>query len=139
MRLRITTPLAVVVDTDKIRALRAEDATGGFGIWRGHAPFLTRLTIGVVSWRDLDDVPHYCAVRRGVFSVADDTIAIATREAVADDDLATLADTVLARFRSEAEAEREARVDSTRLQLAAIRRIVSQLQASGRGGSVDFA
>jgi F-type H+-transporting ATPase subunit epsilon len=140
MRLRITTPLSVVVDADDVRALRADDATGSFGILSGHADFLTSLAIGVVSWRGADGTPHYCAVRRGVFSVTGgQEIAIATREAVTGDDLATLDENVLARFRADTETERAERVDSTRLQLNAIRRIVSHLRASGRSGSADFA
>ena len=59
---------------------------------------------------------HYCAVRRGVLSVdAGRDIAIATREAVTGDDLATLDQTVLGRFRADIEAERTERVESTRL------------------------
>lgn len=140
MRLRITTPLSVVVDTDGIRALRADDATGSFGVLPGHADLLTSLSIGVVSWRGNDGTPHHCAVRRGVFSVTGGAdIAIATREAVAGDDLATLDETVLARFRADTETERAERADSTRLQLNAIRRIVSHLRAAGRSGSADFA
>jgi F-type H+-transporting ATPase subunit epsilon len=140
MRLRITTPLSVVVDDREVRALRADDATGSFGILPGHADLLTSLTIGVVSWRDADDAAHYCAVRRGMLSViGGQEIAIATREAVAGDDLATLDETVLAQFRADTETERAERVDSTRLQLNAIRRIVGHLRASGRSGSADFA
>ena len=48
MRLLITTPLSVVVDEDGILALRAEDATGSFGILPGHADFLTSLAISSV-------------------------------------------------------------------------------------------
>ncbi len=50
MRLRIVTPLSVVVDED-VDSLRAEDASGSFGILQGHAPFLTALAISIVSWR----------------------------------------------------------------------------------------
>ena len=140
MKLRITTPLFVVVDADDVRALRADDATGSFGILPGHADFLTSLTIGVVTWRAADGRPHYCAVRRGFLSVTGgQEIAIATREAVASDDIATLDSTVLARFQADTEAERAERTDSTRLQLNAIRRIVGHLRASGRSGSADFA
>jgi F-type H+-transporting ATPase subunit epsilon len=140
MRLRIVTPLEVVVEADGVRALRANDATGSFGIMPGHAEFLTSLTLGVVSWRAGDETPRYCAVRGGVLTVtAGEEIAIATREAVAGDDLATLDQTVLARFRADTEVERAERVDSTRLQLNAIRRIVSHLRQSGRSGSADFA
>jgi F-type H+-transporting ATPase subunit epsilon len=140
MRLRITTPLTVVIDEDGILALRAEDASGSFGILPGHADFLTSVAISVVSWQGAEGARHYCAVCRGVLSVtAGRHIAIATREAVAGDDLATLDETVLARFRADIETERAERVDSTRLQLNAIRQIVRHLRPGGRMGSTNFA
>jgi F-type H+-transporting ATPase subunit epsilon len=139
MRLRIITPLAVVVDEDGVQALRAEDSSGSFGILERHADFLTSLVITVVSWTRRDGTRHYCAVRRGVLSViAGRDIAIATREAVTGDDLATLAETVLGRFRADIEAERVERVESTRMQLDAIRQIMSRLRPSGRGGLEGF-
>jgi F-type H+-transporting ATPase subunit epsilon len=140
VRLRITTPLAVVVDDDGVLALRAEDASGGFGILPMHADFLTSLAISVVSWSVGDETQRYCAVRGGVLSVtAGRDIVVATREAVAGDDLSTLDEAVLARFRSDIEAERADRVDSTRLQLNAIRQIVDHLRPSGLSGSGNFA
>ena len=129
MKLRITTPLAVVVDEDGVLALRAQDASGGFGILPRHTDFLTSLAISVVSWKSVSGTRHYCAVRCGVLSVtAGQDIAIATREAIAGDDLATLDQTILARFHADIEAERADRVDNTRLQLNAIRQIVRHLQ-----------
>jgi F-type H+-transporting ATPase subunit epsilon len=140
MRLRITTPLAVIVDEDGILSLRAEDATGSFGILPHHADFLTSLAISIVSWQSGDETRHYSAVRRGVLSVdAGRDIAIATREAVTGDDLATLDQTVLGRFRADIEAERTERVESTRLQLNAIRQIVSHLGSRARTGGGSFA
>ncbi|MGF7212736.1 F-type H+-transporting ATPase subunit epsilon [Skermanella aerolata] len=136
MRLRIITPLSVVVDQDGVSALRAEDATGGFGIQTGHADFLTSLVISVVSWVSGDGTRHYCAVRRGVLSVtAGQEIAIATREAVAGDDLTTLDETVLAQFRADLETQRLEHVESTRLQLNAIRQIMRNLRQDGHSGS----
>lgn len=132
MRLRIVTPLEVVVDEDGVPAVRAEDASGSFGILAGHADFLTSLAISVVSWRD-DRGPRYCAVRRGVLRVAAGReVAIATREAILGDDLCTLEQTVLARFHADAEAERTERADSTRLQLNAIRQIMRHLHPDRR-------
>ena len=134
MRLRITTPLEVVVDQDGVQALRAEDLSGGFGILAGHADFLTSLAISVVSWNTTDKTRHFCAVRRGVLSVdGGQDISIATREAVLGDDLATLDETVLARFRADIETERSERVNSTRLELSAIRQIVSHLRGDAKG------
>lgn len=139
MRLRIVTPLAVVVDEDGVLALRAEDATGSFGILPRHADFLTSLTISVVSWENGTGTRHYCAVRRGVLSVVGGHgIAIATREAVAGDDLATLDETVLARFRSDVEAERSEHVESTRLHLNAVRQIMRHLRRDRQSAMGTF-
>ena len=79
-------------------------------------------------------------MRRGVLSViAGRDIAIATREAVPGDDLATLDETVLGRFRADIEAERTEHVQSTRLHLNAIRPIMRQLRPDRRGGGGDLA
>ncbi|MGA2045355.1 MAG: F0F1 ATP synthase subunit epsilon [Roseiarcus sp.] len=137
MRLRIITPLSVVVDDDEVTALRAEDASDGFGILPGHADFLTHLSISVVGWKRADARPRYCAVRGGVMTVAGGReIAIAAREAVAGDDLARLDATVLDRFRADIEAERTEHVEGARLQLDAIRRIMRHLRPDRRGAGM---
>lgn len=128
MNLRITTPLEVAVDVDNIRALRAEDASGSFGILPGHVDFLTALTISVISWTDAGGAAHYCAVRHGVLSVdKGQEITVATREAIVGDDLEALDRTVLARFQADLDAERVANVEGARLQLAAIRQLMRYL------------
>ena len=129
MRLRIVTPLSVVIDEDGVLAVRAEDASGGFGIWPGHADFLTSLATSVVGWESSNKTRHYCAVRRGVLSVdGGREVAVATREAVPGDDLVTLDQTVLARFRADIDTERREHVESTRLHLDAIRQIMRHLR-----------
>jgi len=140
MRLRIVTPLSVIVDEDGVRSLRGEDASGGFGILPHHADFLTSLAISVVGWTGNDGARRYCAVRHGVLTVTGGhDIAIATREAVTGDDLATLDQTVLNRFRADIETERTERVESTRMQLNAIRQIMRHLRPDGRRDSGSFA
>ncbi len=139
MKLTITTPLAIVVEEDGILVLSAEDSSGGFGIQPHHADFLTSLATAVVSWESRDGTRHYCAVRGGVLAVsAGQEIAIATREAILGDDLATLDQVILNRFQADADAERTERTGSTRLQLSAIRQIVSHLQG-GRSGAGSFS
>ncbi len=133
MRLRIVTPLSIVVD-DNIDSLRAEDVSGSFGILPGHAPFLTALAISIVSWR-LSSNEQFCALRGGVMSVTGGTaIDIATREAVTGSDLATLDAEVLARFQSDAEKERVDHTEAVLLQLNVIRRMVSRLRPGGDAG-----
>lgn len=125
MRLTVTTPLAIVVDTGDVAHLRAEDATGAFGILPGHADFLTALALSVLSWRDGRGAEHHVAVRGGMLRVhGGDMVAVATREAVPGEDLAQLEAEVVSRFRRGVAEEAAARTDAQRLYLAAIRRIL---------------
>jgi F-type H+-transporting ATPase subunit epsilon len=129
VRLTIATPLAIVVEASDVAHLRAEDDTGAFGILPGHADFLTALSVSVASWRDDRGAEHYVAVRGGMLEVRDgNTIAIATPEAVAADDLHRLESDVLAKFRRQLIDEQAARTDAQRLYLAAIRQVVRFLR-----------
>jgi len=135
MKLTIVTPLSVIVEENEVSAVRAEDDSGSFGILPGHADFLTSLTVSVVSWRNGKGGRHYCAVRGGFLTVnAGQSVAIATREAVIGDDLQTLDQTVLQRFRAERELERTEHVETTRLHLNAVRQIVRRLNPRGGDG-----
>jgi F-type H+-transporting ATPase subunit epsilon len=131
VRLTVTTPLAIVVEAGDVVYLCAEDDTGAFGILPGHADFLTALAASVASWRDDRGAEHHVALRGGMLEVRDgSTIAIATPEAVAGDDLQRLETEVIARFRRQLVEEQAARTDARRLYLAAIRQIARFL----RGG-----
>ncbi len=129
MKLTVTTPLAIVTKAGNVMHVRAEDDTGAFGILRGHANFLTALAISVVSWRDQNGAEHHIAVRGGMLAVSGgNTITIATREAVADDDLHRLETEVLENFQRRNEEEVMARFHAQRLYLAAIRQIYRVLR-----------
>ena len=129
MRLSVATPLAIVIEVSDVAHLRAEDDTGAFGILLGHADFLTALAVSVASWRDNRGAEHHVAVRGGMLEVRDGgSIAIATPEAVAGDDLERLESEVLAKFRRQLVEEQAARTDAQRLYLAAIRQIVRFLR-----------
>lgn len=133
MKLVITTPTEIVVDTEAV-AVRAEDGSGSFGILGGHADLVTALVDGVVSWKDGEGTRRYCAVRRGVLTVTDGrTVAVATREAVPGTDLDHLEAEVVAAFEERADAERAARTDVLKLEVKAIRQIVANLSARPGG------
>jgi F-type H+-transporting ATPase subunit epsilon len=135
MRLKVVTPLSVVVD-ETIDSLRGEDASGSFGILPGHALFMTALAVSIVSWKKAGH-EGFCALRGGVMTVTGGAaIDIATREAVSGDDLATLDAEVLARFQADEDEERVEHVETMRLQMHAIRQIISRLRPGKPGGSL---
>lgn len=130
MKLTVTTPLAIVVETDSVTHLRAEDETGAFGLLPGHADFLTALAVSVVTWRNKAGEEHHIAIDGGMLEVRDgEAIFVATREAVPGDDLHQLETEVLVTFRRRLEEEHVARTDSQRLHLAAIRQICHFLKS----------
>lgn len=134
MRLLIATPTEVVVNDADVLSVRAEDESGSFGILDRHDDLLTALTVSIVSWIRRDGGHRYCAVYRGVLSVTGGReVAVATREAIADDDLDRLEHVVLSQFRRRSEAERTARTESLQLQMKAIREIVRYLRPDHAG------
>lgn len=134
MRLCISNPVEILVDCE-VQAVRAEDASGQFGIRDGHADFLTALEVSVVSWRLADGTPGYCAVRRGILTVSDgNRVLVATREGHAGTDLQDLQEQVLSRYREQGDIERGERQTAARLRMRAIRHMMSQLRASAAQG-----
>ena len=129
MRLIVATPTAIAVDEDPVRYVRAEDASGSFGIEPRHADLLTTLAICVVRWRDRDNLERYVAVRGGVLRVRNgNLVEIATREAVIGDELTVLRGQVLSAMMKNLDAEQSARSGALRLEHAVIRQIYRYLR-----------
>lgn len=129
LHLTISTPASVLADVEDVVALRAEDASGSFGVLPGHADLLTVLTASVLSWRRAAGEQGFCAVRGGIFRVADGrAVSVATREGVPGTDLATLQHEVLAELAAKADADRRARVEHLRLQTRAVRQLLRYLR-----------
>ncbi|MFT8808839.1 F0F1 ATP synthase subunit epsilon [Gluconobacter sp.] len=135
MKLRIITPLSVVVDETDVVSVRAEDDSGSFGILQGHADLVSSVLPSVVVWKCRDDTPHYCAVRQGVLTVRDKggMVEIATREAVPGDDLEVLRTLVRQHYDALDDARRNANVEAVRLQLEAVQRIGEGLWSGAEG------
>jgi F-type H+-transporting ATPase subunit epsilon len=135
MRLRISTPVAIIAAEDDIRYLRAEDDTGAFGILPGHADFVTTLATSVLTWRDAGDHEHFVVIEGGVLMVRDGgDVEIATRNAVREKELGRLGRRVLEEVRLSRESEEEQRTTAQRLHLATMRQIQKVLDASRRTG-----
>jgi F-type H+-transporting ATPase subunit epsilon len=123
VRLVVRTPDAVVVDRE-VEHVRAEDASGTFGLLSRHADFVTALEVSVVVYRDAERREHFVAVRGGLLTMSDGAlVSVLTREAEASDDLTTLSRDVLARFRSRGAAEARARASAGKLQGALLQHV----------------
>jgi F-type H+-transporting ATPase subunit epsilon len=136
MMLRIIIPTALVGAFDDVVHVRAEDASGAFGILDRHADFLSVLETSVVSWRRVGGAEGHCAVRGGVLAVSGGArITIATREAVLGDDLVHLEVDVLEAFRQTTADEQSSRAGAACLQLAALCRILDYLRPGRTAGA----
>jgi F-type H+-transporting ATPase subunit epsilon len=127
MRLTLIIPARVLLDLDQVASVRAEDASGQFGIWPHHADLITVLTVSVLSWRRLDGGADFAAVRGGVLTVAGGEVRVATPEAVLADSLDALAAGTLARLRSDQQAEERAH----RVMARCERQLLAELARAG--------
>lgn len=128
LALRVTTPLAIVLEATGVTSLRAEDASGDFGILPGHADFLTAIDAGVLRWRAGVSPWRYCALRGAIFRVTGGArVEVACREAILGEDLAALQARVAEVHALEVDAARHERSQGARLQARAIRHLMRQL------------
>jgi len=74
LTLEITTPMRMVV-TELVDEVVAPGSEGYFGVLPGHAPFLTTLGVGVVTYRIGRD-EHHLAVSGGFAEVRNDKVII---------------------------------------------------------------
>jgi len=137
LHLVISTPLEVLVDDPAVKAVRAKDESGGFGVLPGHVDFLTMLPASVVRWRGPEGMLHYCALRAGLMTVRGGTrVSIACREGVLGDDVHGLEARVAVLRESQIDADRRARVEETRLHANALRQIIWTLHP-GRPAALE--
>jgi len=129
LHLTVTTPAQILVASDNVVAVRAEDQSGSFGILPAHADLLTVLVPSVLRWRTVDGAARFCAVRDGVFTVASGRdVAVACREGVVGDSLDELEAKVRAVRAQELEVDRKARAEQVRLHALAVRQLVRYLR-----------
>jgi F-type H+-transporting ATPase subunit epsilon len=136
LHLTITTPAVVLVDSDDVASVRAEDASGSFGILPSHADLLTMLAPSVVRWRTVAGHTGFCAVKGGVLTVSQGRrVAIACRKGIVSASLQTLEERVHAVRAEQVEADRRARVAQAQLHMRAVRQLVRYLRP-GQAGEI---
>lgn len=130
LRFELATPtrLAVTQEVDEVVAPGTE---GYFGVWPGHAPFLTALGSGEVSYRR-DGEEHSLAAHGG-FAEVDGTRVIILADAAESPEEIDVARAQRARQRAEQRlaGKTSEEIDYGRA-LAALNRALSRLQVAGR-------
>lgn len=130
LRLELATPTRLVVSRE-VEEVVAPGSEGYFGIWPGHAPFLTTLGTGEVTYR-IDSAEHALAVHGGFAEVGGDRVIILADTAELPEEI-EVARAQRARERAEQRlaGKTQEEIDYSRA-LAALNRAVSRLQIASR-------
>lgn len=132
LRVEIVTPLERVAELDGIESLRAEDASGDFGIKAGHSDLVTVIDAGVIRWRAPKSGWTYCVIRGGVLTVTGgELVSVACRFAVVGDHLPDLQAQVEKAQDDLADAARHRRASTAQLHARAIRSLMKGLVYGG--------
>ncbi len=131
LTLEIATPMRLVV-AETVDEVVAPGIEGYFGVLPGHAPFLTTLGIGEVTYRVGQD-EHYLALAGGFAEVRNDKVIVLADTAERPEEI-DRGRAERARERAErrlSAATAEETVDYTRA-AAALARALARLQTAGR-------
>ncbi len=85
LKVELVTPYKKVL-SDEVDEITATGALGEFGVLPGHAPFLSSLKIGELSYKKEGGVYHL-AVNWGYFEVENDTVTVLVETAERADEI----------------------------------------------------
>ncbi|ACM18815.1 ATP synthase F1, epsilon subunit [Geotalea daltonii FRC-32] len=132
LKVELVTPYKKVL-TEEVDEITATGALGEFGVLPGHAPFLTSLKIGELSYKK-DGVISHLALNWGYFEVENDkvTVLVETAEKADEIDLER-AKSALGRA-EEALKKLNPEDKSFRVYEAALERALIRVQVAGKSG-----
>lgn len=85
LKIELVTPYKKVL-SEEVDEITASGALGEFGVLPGHAPFLTSLKIGELSYKQ-DSSTFHLAVNWGYFEVAEDKVTVLVETAERADEI----------------------------------------------------
>jgi F-type H+-transporting ATPase subunit epsilon len=131
LTLEITTPMRLVV-SETVDEVVAPGIEGYFGVLPGHAPFLSTLGIGTVTYRIGRD-EHHLAIAGGFAEVRNDKVIILADTAERPDEIdRARAEKAKERAERRLSGRAQEEVDFARCQIA-LARAMTRLQVSGMG------
>jgi len=126
----LVTPYRKVLSVE-VDEITATGALGEFGVLPGHAPFLTSLKIGELSYKK-DGALHHMALNWGYFEVENDKVTVLVQTAETADEI-DLARAKAAMSRAETELKSLTPEDKNfRVYEAALERAVVRVQVAGK-------
>lgn len=123
MRLKVLLPSHILID-EPVQKIIAEGLDGSFCLKPRHIDFVSALKPGLLQFIAESGEEIFVAIDEGILVKCDDEVLVSALNAVRDDDLATLKDTVEQRFRQLNESERIARSALARLEMGVVRRFM---------------
>lgn len=130
MRLRVVLPTEILLD-QQVAKIVAEARNGSFCVLPRHIDFVAALAPGVLTYVDPTGAERFFGIDQGTLVKCAGEVIVATRNAVAGDDLEMLRDVVRSRFLELDERERSARSALARLEAGVVRRFI-ELQEQAR-------
>jgi F-type H+-transporting ATPase subunit epsilon len=85
LKVELVTPYKKVL-SEEVDEITASGALGEFGVLPGHAPFLTSLKIGELTYKQ-NGALHHLAVNWGYFEVENDTVTVLVETAEKADEI----------------------------------------------------
>jgi F-type H+-transporting ATPase subunit epsilon len=91
-KLKIVTPLKIT--ENDIKYIRLKDATGFFGVMKGHIDFLTVIEPSLCYYIDSNDMEVFLAVNGGVLRVRGGKVTLTSLEVFESDDAEKLSEII---------------------------------------------
>jgi len=130
LKVELVTPYKKVL-SEEVDEITASGALGEFGVLPGHAPFLTSLKIGELTYKQ-NGALHHLAVNWGYFEVENDTVTVLVETAEKADEI-DLERAKAALGRAEAELKGLTPEDKNfRIYEAALERALIRVQVAGK-------
>lgn len=130
LKLELVTPYKKVL-SEEVDEITASGSLGEFGVLPGHAPFLTSLKIGELSYKQSGAVQHM-ALNWGYFEIEDDKVTVLVETAERADEI-DLERATSAFGRAEAALKHISPEDKEfRVEEAAVERALIRMQVAGK-------
>jgi F-type H+-transporting ATPase subunit epsilon len=122
MKLTIVLPESVLLETDAV-AVTAHGRDGSFGLLERHVDFVTALRPSLLRYVDAHGHEAYAAVDAGVLIKRGTHVVVATRSGVLGTDLGSLRATIMRRFETIDQREKQTRSALASLESSLVRRM----------------